>query len=285
MPFLLIEGIDRSGKSTAAEKYRDLGYEVVHLSAPDKKYSKPGYIGPGYVDEMLDLYMKYDGKDVVFDRTIYGELVWPEVFGRKPMLTEDDFELLADFEYRNNAEKLFFYDTNLEAHWKRCVDNNEPLTRSQFLLANKAYNKLVTEHGFKKTTLHDFLKTLPSQSQATASVEEEKPDQAPEVKTPVQPIDLPSHQPTKDKGEASELTEQQKRLQRANAIDSLLSKRIIKQRGEFFDSLELEVRSFLNIKLEEIMTGGTTLDNAVFSSEDLEILKAFISRIKQNSKA
>jgi len=94
LAWIILEGLDRTGKSTVAELYKKQGYEVVHMSAPNKKYKEDGYAGPLYIDEVLDMYMQYDGQDVIFDRSPYGEAVWPHVYGRPPMLDEDDFEVL-----------------------------------------------------------------------------------------------------------------------------------------------------------------------------------------------
>ena len=46
--WIILEGLDRTGKSSVADYYRQQGYEVVHMSAPDKKYSQSGYTGPSY---------------------------------------------------------------------------------------------------------------------------------------------------------------------------------------------------------------------------------------------
>ena len=72
MAWIQVEGVDRSGKSSVAEMYKTQGYEVVHMDAPDKKYFIPGYSGPSYLEEMVDMYTKYSGKDVVFDIRIVG---------------------------------------------------------------------------------------------------------------------------------------------------------------------------------------------------------------------
>ena len=95
MAWIILEGLDRTGKSTVAELYKRQGYEVVHMSAPNKKFTQPGYTGPSYLDEMIDIYMKYSHKDVCFDRSPYGETVWPFVYGRKAQLSEEEIESLG----------------------------------------------------------------------------------------------------------------------------------------------------------------------------------------------
>ena len=100
MSWIILEGIDRSGKSSVANLYKAKGFELIHMDAPDKKYIEKGYAGPSYVDDMMEMYLSYDNKDVIFDRSIYGECIWPHVYGRDPMLSEDDFEMLREFEDR-----------------------------------------------------------------------------------------------------------------------------------------------------------------------------------------
>ena len=156
MAFILIEGIDRSGKSSVAKYYRSQGYEVVHMSAPDKKYFNDKYVGPSYLDECVDMYMKYSGKDVVFDRTPYGELVWPDIYGRKPMLDLEDIEVLREMEDSNDAIRILMCDPDFDAHWKRCVENNEPLNRPQFNKAAAYYERLTSSHNFNLRCLGDF---------------------------------------------------------------------------------------------------------------------------------
>ena len=143
--WILIEGLDRSGKSSLSKHYKDQGYEVVHMEAPDKKYFRDDYSGESYLEEVVRMYSEYDGKDVVFDRTVYGELVWPNIFGRVALLNEEDLEYLAMMERNNEASKILMYDANTDAHWQRCVDNNEPLTRQQFGRANVFYERLVND--------------------------------------------------------------------------------------------------------------------------------------------
>src|ERR1700677_2946033 len=113
MAWIILEGLDRTGKSTVAELYKRSGYEVVHMSAPNKKYMEPGYTGPSYLDEIVDLYMRYALRDVVFARSPYGEFIWPFVYGRKPQLNKDDIEILQDIEVQNMVERYLLYDPSI----------------------------------------------------------------------------------------------------------------------------------------------------------------------------
>ena len=94
--------------------------------------------------------MQYLGKSVVFDRSIYGELVWSKVYNRECMLNEAEIDELREIELDNNAEYILMVDEDLEAHWKRCEDNNEPLTKYQFTKAHNIYGEIAVKYDFTK---------------------------------------------------------------------------------------------------------------------------------------
>ena len=264
--FVILEGLDRSGKSTVADHYKSKGYEVVHMSAPDKKYSEDGYVGPSYLDEMMDLCSKYDGKDVIFDRSWYGELVWPHVYDRTPMLDEEAFEILKEYEDRNQVERILMIDPDKEAHWRRCVDNNEDLTRRQFATANTLYQKLI-DHGFFPRQLSDF---------KIDKIEEGSSDRGEPGETV---LDAGDSVETKDLLTKDMLPEQTV-LEKANAINSILTKKILKQKGDIFERIESDLRGFLQVQLKQLLAQETPES---FSSEETVILKMFCKSLKEKN--
>lgn len=281
MSWVILEGIDRSGKSTVAELYKEQGYEVVHFSAPDKKFLQPGYAGPSYADEILEMYMTYDAHDVIFDRSIYGELVWPHVYGRKPMIEEDDIEMLKEFEDRNAVQRILMIDPDKEGHWKRCVDNKEPLNVNQFKVADKIYEKLAHEHLFLPRQLSDFDGQKASDRKTSGPTEKAKAD----PKGPLKDINNDSKsndRPVLEKIKEEAPKGRQGKLEKANAINQLLSKRIIRQKGDIFDSLEVDLRKYLDVKLGEIF--GSTTDMKSFTEQEIQVLKIFCQRLNDKNK-
>jgi thymidylate kinase len=281
--FIIIEGIDKSGKSTVAELYREQGYEVVHMSAPDKKYQESGYSGPSYLDDLIDIYLNYNGRDVVFDRSPYGEAVWPHVYGREPLLSEDDIEVLQEFEDRNQTERILMVDLNTTAHWQRCVDNNEPLTNQQFRIANSMYTKLANKYNFVQKQLSEFNvnKTKTKDTQLTDNIDSEIHKNGSIDKmgkaitdniTPISTINKSSIQ--KDSG--------LERLEKANAISTILSKRLVKQRGESFDELEREITLFLKGRLDELL-GGSKAQIPSLSESEIQVLKMLAQRFTEKA--
>ena len=287
MTWILLEGLDRSGKSSIAEHYKKQGYKVVHMSAPDKKYFNPSYAGESYLEELVRMYSQYDGQNIVFDRTIYGELIWPNVYGRQAMLNEEDIEYLALMERNNNAERILMYDPNTEAHWQRCVANNEPLNRQQFGRANLFYERLAKDYGFKKQQLSDvegFEHLSKKDNGSTKS--------GPEVQESLsKPNDNASLIGSSDntstgvtnavdaKASKSALTVED-RLERANAIRSILQSQILRKKGGAYDDIEQSIRDFLQIQLDKLFKDEENRLSS-FSEDEIKILKLYAQRIIQ----
>lgn len=277
MAWIILEGIDRTGKSSVSEIYKKKGFEHVHFTAPSKKYKEAGYAGPSYADDILDMYMQYDMKDVIFDRSIYGEAVWPYVYGREPQLSEDDVEMLREFEDRNSVERILMIDPDTAAHWKRCVDNKEPLNNNQFRMAGQLFNKMAHKYGFQPRQLGDYVNL--NNSTPTASPKQDSaPVKQEELITtgPVQASALVSLVSGLNK--VQEETELEK-LEKANAIKDVLAKRIIKPKGGAFDKLEEDIKAFLKNQLSNIFSEKP--NKVSLSEEEIQVLKVFCQRLKE----
>lgn len=272
----MLEGLDRSGKSTVASYYKKQGYDVVHMQAPNKKFVQPGYSGESYLEEIVRMYTLYAGKDVVFDRTVYGERVWPEIYNRMPQLNAEDLEYLSQLEYHNGAEKYVLYDEDKEAHWQRCVDNNEPLNRLQFTQGLGLYDKLANEHSFIKKQLSDF-DDINKAEQPLRKDESDNSDSKNTSSTrDIQQDDSKSGD-TRHTSVSSVGTLEEK-LERANAIRSLLKSSLVKKKGEIFEGLEKDIKHFLEEELESIFKEKQTTD---FTQEEVQILKLTAQRMKE----
>lgn len=271
MAWIILEGLDRTGKSTIAELYKRSGYEVVHMSAPDKKYLQPGYTGPSYLDEMLDLYMRCANRDMVFDRSIYGEFVWPFVYNRKAQMNDDDLEILQEMEDANMVERYLLYDADVEGHWKRCVINKEPLTRPQFNQANLFFDKMARKYNFEKKQLNDFSDL---QKSVTVDLSSKKADEiTADIDKAIKVINDVSNTV-----KSSKVPPELLKLQKANAINDVLAKRIIKQKGDMYDALEKDVRDYLVKKLSTIFGEDKS---SSFSDDEVQILKIYVKQLKQ----
>ena len=115
--FVIIEGLDRSGKSTLANSIKNkLDYfEIIHCSKP--KTDDP-------YQEYLEMFQKYDGKDVIFDRFYLGEYVYSNLYRGGCKITPFQFWTL-DMLAQRNAACLIYSKTSPEVILKRCIDTNE----------------------------------------------------------------------------------------------------------------------------------------------------------------
>ena len=280
--FIIIEGLDRTGKSTVAEHYKSEGYEVVHMSAPDKKYKDPSYQGPTYFEELYEMYSKYNGIDVVFDRTPYGEMVWPHVYGRDPMLTEEDIMELREMEQLNDPKYLFMTDPDVKAHWDRCEANKEPLKKEQFKTAISLYRQLATRFRFQQVELPVFLeKHGKSIDDATKSKHSDTTENASESTHETQPMAGKSGSLSLNEvSTSSDKSPEQLRLDEANAINAILTSRIVKKKGTAFDKLDRDIKVFLNKKLGVLF--GKQSSN--FTSKEVQILKTYCDLIEKRNK-
>ena len=277
MTWIILEGLDRSGKSTVAEMYKSEGFEIIHMNSPNKMYFKQGYSGPSYLEEMIDLYSTYAGKDVLFDRSAYGELIWPEIYNRQALLTSEDFEYLQQLEYNNDTVKILMYDENKDAHWQRCVDNKEPLTRQQFVHATRLYEEMAKTHNFEKKQLKDFTRNNSATKQIDAGQPAEKSnDRGVSMSGILRSSDGDGNEDSELRGVAQSVLD--KKLERANAIRDLLSAPIVKKKGSAFQQLEKDIKLFLEQQLENIFNEPKQDD---FTNEEVKILKIYAQRIKE----
>ncbi len=282
MALVLLEGLDRTGKSTVAAYFETLGFEKVHMSAPPK-----GTTGDQYLQQMVDLLSSAATKDLVLDRTHYGELVWPQVYStpqkpRPALLSEEDFELLREIEDSVGVQRIWMTDDDLKAHWQRCVDNNEPLDKAQFTRARGLFSNMAQKYGFEKVTLQTFIKQFPDAQQLVdgnkAQALEEKTLQVAngvttEITLPTTPNDSTSAKYPPGK------SPEQHKLEVANAINEVLSKRILKSKGVVYDDIENELRHFLNTKLGKLL-GGSSSNELSLTPEEVRFYKEMYKRAK-----
>lgn len=268
---IILEGLDRTGKSSVAKYYKDNGYEPLHMSAPPKEMSQPGYVGPSYLDQMVDLLQMATTRNIVLDRSHYGELIWPQVYGRKALLNEDDYEILRELEDTVGCERILMHDPNVEAHWNRCVENKEPLTKAQFLKARQLYDRMAEKYAFTRKTLKDFdIEPV----QRNPSVNTAAPTGNSSVETG--PQGNPTSSISDQIANMGRVSPEQSKLEKANAINDVLSKKILKSKGQVYDELESDIQNFLKDKLGRIF--GDTPES--LSKEEVKYLKLLVKQIK-----
>jgi hypothetical protein len=271
MALIILEGLDRTGKSTVANYYQSLGYELIHLSAPPK-----GTTSDQYLQSMVDIVSSAAAKDIVMDRSHYGELVWSTIYGRKPLLNDEDIEIIREIEESVSTKRILMYDPQHEEHWKRCVDNKEPLTKQQFVKAKALFSQMAHNYRFELVTLPSFLKEYPDAGRIAAERSDTSVDNGKNEPTNKETASEGSTPEVGPKIKSRGLTAEQLRLEKANAINEIISKRILKSKGEIYDELENELRTFLNTKLGKLL--GTTSQELNFSKEEVSFYKEMYKR-------
>ena len=267
MALVLLEGLDRTGKSTVAAYFETLGFEKIHMSAP-KKGTNPDQ----YLQEMIDLMTSAATRDIVLDRTHYGELIWPQIYGRKSLLDEDAIEAIREVEESVGVQRIWMTDNSVEAHWKRCVDNKEPLNKQQFARARALYSDVAHRYGFEPITLPQFITKFPDAAEAQAEV---KAIEAAVESTP------PPVEAAETKLPPGKSPEQHK-LEVANAINDILSKPILKAKTKVYTDIESEIRGFLNSKLGKLLGGSS--NELSFNQEEIKFYKTMYKNAKQGEK-
>lgn len=273
MALILLEGLDRTGKSTVAKYFESTGYEVIHLSAPPK-----GTTQDQYLQEMADIVSSASHKNICLDRSHYGELIWSSVYGRTSLLDEESIDVLREIEDSVGVKRILMTDTNIDAHWKRCVDNKEPLDKVQFTRARALYSTMAHKYGFEVITLPQFLKQFPeaqqfnsitipanqSSTSVTLTNDTISLNEGVTVPNDTTQIKYPSKTP------------EQQKLEIANAINDILSKKILKSKGQIYDSLEMDLRDFLNSKLGKLL--GNNLNELSFTPEEIKFYKTMYKK-------
>ena len=279
MALVLLEGLDRTGKSTVASYFESLGFERIHMSAPPK-----GTTSDDYLQQMVDLLSSAATKDIVLDRTHYGELVWPQVYSnpqkpRKALLDEEQIEILREIEDSVGVQRIWMTDNAIDAHWKRCVENNEPLDKSQFTRARALFSSMAHKYGFEPITLPQFLAKFPDAKEHAELKNAEALEQKTLQQEPVSDtteaavVETKPVVPTKKSGKSPE----QHKLEVANVINDILSKPILKGKNPVYADLENEIRAFLNAKLGKLLGGGGSSELSL-TPEEVRFYKEMYKR-------
>lgn len=148
---ILLEGLDKVGKSTVAEHFRQTKkFEYIHMTAPAKWHTRDSYFG-----EMLHVIALTAGKNVVIDRSWYGELVWPEIFNRPALLNSYDCHALSTIcnSLHGHVEKYYMHDPDHQAHLARIAKFKEP--SYDFNKARRLYEEACKAASFSKLTFQE----------------------------------------------------------------------------------------------------------------------------------
>jgi hypothetical protein len=121
-----------------------------------------------------------------------------------------------------------------------------------------------------------------AKSNSTDSVKERENEEVNAIGSSKSNNDSPTT--SSNKSASNQVYNGSEKLEKANAISAVLSKRIIKQRGGAFDILESEVTNFLKGRLEEIL-GSSQSKSTSLSDAEVQVLKLLAQRFMEKDKA
>lgn len=124
---IIIEGVDRIGKTTLAKKIaKKYKLDYVHMNIDDPKD--------------LKFYKQTLRKtNVIYDRHFIGEMIYPSVFNRKKQLSVEEFEKLMQFCYGEEIKVIILYSDDHELLNKRMRRERYKQVRLQYQLINNAF--------------------------------------------------------------------------------------------------------------------------------------------------
>lgn len=285
MVWLVLEGLDKVGKSTVCEHYRKKGFDVLHFSKPHKKYYAPGYVGPTYLDDIIEQLIPLMGSNIIFDRSWWGELIWPNVYGRPPLLDNEALDILSEMEQQNDCRRILLHDKDAEAHWERCKRNNEPLTRYQFDMARVLFYDIAEQKNFEILSFKDLLDDPGRNNSVPSNKHDDVSRSTVDVSIAERNVEIKNN---KDKRSEEQLcvvalTPEQERLAQANAINDILSKPIVKQKGDYYSVIENKIRHFLNEELAMLL-GTRTAVQPVLTNDEVVFIKTLMSKLSGGKK-
>lgn len=135
---IIIEGPDGSGKTTLAKQIADqTKYPIVKRNKPETEEERLG---------MLEDYLQIikSGKNVIFDRCWYSEIVYGTVMRDESMITYHDMYGLEKAAAKSGA-LIIMCGGPTEALWKRCRTRGEDYItqKEDFVNICKGFQELV----------------------------------------------------------------------------------------------------------------------------------------------
>lgn len=124
---IIIEGVDRIGKTTLAKKIaKKYKLDYVHMNINDPKD--------------FEFYKQTLRKtNVIFDRHFIGEMIYPSVFNRERQLDMEGFIKLMEFCYEEEIKIIVLYSNDHELLNKRMRRERYRQVRLQYQLINNAF--------------------------------------------------------------------------------------------------------------------------------------------------
>lgn len=165
---IIIEGVDRTGKSTLAETICKIAdAKLVHSSKPS------GHPLETYEGDL----MSYDPRRdrLVLDRWHIGERVWPTIFGRESEYDMPMFKHTEMFLRSRGAVVVYAERTDHEQWARELAEFNEPINGVTGAHARHLFDEALVQrywneqsYNFHKDNVHHFARTITKRAEREA---------------------------------------------------------------------------------------------------------------------
>lgn len=152
---IILEGIDRAGKSTFAKWLVDnKSFESYHFGKPN------GNAFVNYVDFFFNVVEpNIDNKNFVVDRYMYGEFVYAPVYGRKTCMDYHKLRFLESY-FAKYETRLVIAENPLEENWRLIQEENEGIITSvEMAIGIRENFRALAKDSMLQTSIFDYTKT------------------------------------------------------------------------------------------------------------------------------
>ena len=131
---VILSGPDSCGKTTLGEKLRDkYNMKIIHSTATTRNT----------LEYHLDLLDYHD--NTIFDRFSVGEMIFPKIYGRPAMLTEEEFFKTLRRVEDNNDIYIIFTCSDVEILKQRLIERGEEDYLAEIVQQCELYNEVATK--------------------------------------------------------------------------------------------------------------------------------------------
>lgn len=152
---IILEGIDRAGKSTFAKWLADnKGFRQFHFGKPD------GNAFVEYADFLFNTVEPNAEKDdFVIDRYMYGEFVYAPIYGRKTHMDYHKLRFLESY-FAKYDTRLVIAENPLDENWRLIQEENEGIITSvEAAIGIREYFRSLAKDSMLKNAVFDYTKT------------------------------------------------------------------------------------------------------------------------------
>ena len=145
---IILEGCDKTGKSTLAKKLsKQLGYKVVHLGVPKPK----GHF------QKLEKLIQDNPDGIIFDRFHWGDRVYTGITAKKRALTPPEFFRIKQMLGRRETVVIYCHSSQILIRRRFIEDGEELIRMKEISTILNRYNQMLVMSNLE-IIKYDFTK-------------------------------------------------------------------------------------------------------------------------------